>query len=557
MADNSLCDGCGTVLPLPEEEGGAVLCPSCGRVDRTTHPAPAAVAEPMVASESVATSTPVGSYQVVTTTFTTNQVLRTGSSIGCLIGLVVLLAVGGGIFAVVKGLSEGTGPFAGLKASSLYPSSGSTIVVPGEGAGTDVIVMATDNSDDSARKLVRAVLGEKGGEETWRSAALPKDMYSANLVIDGDHLWVGGESHLLLLSLETGAQQWATTLTDNLTTGCTDCFTVVGGTLVLRTNDAYVSAFAPATKEPRWSRRLQSPSASLTRAGAGVFVVDEPADGTAVTEIIKLDPATGKTLKTFRPTCPSSDFVPYPVEMSGADPIRAIPETGDLVTWFGFGYGCVTRFDATTGQVKWATGLPSGNFGEEAVINKGNLVFERSSGSPLRVDLADGRVTELEAVPDANALPRAITGRILLGETASTRGTTKGGLAAWDLRTGKRLWSVRLPGSSQPISRSAYRSSDALSEGDIRTLLVVDGPATRLVSFVGSDRSIRVQPLDPASGELGEARTDEIRSRHDSGGTPSITVESATGGRLVVGVDSIVEVVDLDGGGAVSWPPKN
>ncbi|QXC61184.1 PQQ-binding-like beta-propeller repeat protein [Aquihabitans sp. G128] len=561
MAESSVCEGCGTVLPLPDAEG-VVRCPSCGRVAWTRDPQDPFGPQgppPTLAPDPApfATWTPEPVFRTSTTT-TTRKGASSGSRVGCLITLVVLLVIGGATYGLIAGISKGTGPFRSLKPNQLYPSSGSSIVVPGEGSSTDLVKMVTDNGDGSQRKLVRVVIGPGGGKETWKSPPLPKDLYTAQLAIDGDDLWVGGGTHLILLSLETGAQRWQATLTDSLTTGCPGCFSVVDGTMVLRTDDAYVTAFAAESNEPRWSRRLQTAAGSVTVAGEDVYVIDDPPTAADLTQVVQLDPASGKVVRTFTPSCGPSDTVPFPIELHGGDPILRVPSSTDLVTYFGFGYGCVTRIDATTGKQRWKVGLEEGNFDQEgAVLNFQHLVFPRSSGSPLRVDLATGKVAELEALPDATAKPRAIVGTTLIAETSSTRGSTKGGLAAWDLTTGKRLWSVRLPGTSEPVSDGPYASSDALFDSTPRTLLVTGGSTVRLVTFTGSDRSIKVQAVDVATGDLGAPKVGTLRSRYDTGGTPSISIESVSPDRLVIGVDSIVEVLDLTDASDASWPPKN
>ncbi|CAN5469414.1 hypothetical protein BH10ACT1_BH10ACT1_36680 [soil metagenome] len=573
-----MCEGCGTVLPLPDA-AGVIRCPSCSRVAWTEDPsdpygpegpAPTPAPNPFTAPSSgaappFATWTPGPATSAWATTATSGPKPRPDSShpgnrVGCAITLVIVIAVIGAVTAAIIGVSSGSGPFAALQASKIYPSSGSTIVVPGEASSTDLITLATDNGDGSQRKLIRVVIDGSGGKETWKSAALPKDLYSAQLVIDGDDLWVGGQNHLLLLSLRTGVQKWEATLPDNLTTGCRSCFTVIGSTLVVRTDDAYVTGYSAASNESRWSHRLQNAAGGISIAGPALYVVDDPAKPQDLTQAVQLDPATGNVLKAFTPTCPAGESAPYPIEMGGGDPIAAVPGSTDVVSWFGSGYGCVTRIDTTTGKARWATSLPNGNYPDPddggAVIDDTHLLIRQPSAPPIQVDLATGKVRLLEAMPDAQAAPTAIVGTTILGTTTSTRGSAKAGLAAWDLNTGKRLWDRRLPGDSEPVSSGRYRSSDALFDGESRTLLVTGGKTVRLVTFSG-DRTIEIQALDVATGDLGTAVDATLHSRYGTAGTPSLAVESVTPERLVLGVDSIVEVLDLRTGTASSWPPKN
>ncbi|HEX2576012.1 MAG TPA: PQQ-binding-like beta-propeller repeat protein, partial [Aquihabitans sp.] len=452
------------------------------------------------------------------------------------------------------------GPLAATSASAdLYPLSGSATVLPGEPSGpTDVVLLATDNGSGSKRVVTRVKLGGDldEGELTWKSDPLPSDVYTASFAADAETVYVGAGDEVRSLSLRTGEERWRASLTDKVTTGCPDCFRIVDGTLVVRTDDSYLTGFSTESSEPRWSRRLASPSAAASIVGGSVLLVDDPPDAQALTEVTTIAPADGKVVRTFAPSCPQSPDTPFPIEMSAGDPVHAVPGTGDLVAAFGFGYGCIVRWEAATGAVRWATPLPDGNFEDEQppVITATDLVVTKTSGS-LRVDLATGRATPLEPVPDADTQPKAVVGTTLLAETTSTRGTTRGGLAAFDLASGRRLWSTQLESGAQPVSRGRYRSSDALFDGSPRTLLVTTGPTPLLLTFEGETREILRQELDVATGELTRGTERQFVSRFGSSGTPSITVESVDARSLLLSVDSIIEVVPLSGEGPIAtWP---
>ena len=173
-----------------------------------------------------------------------------------------------------------------------------------------------------------------------------------------------------------------------------------------------------------------------------------------------------------------------------------------------------------------------------------------------RIDLATGKVLPLEPVPNTEATGRIVVGRTLVAETEATRGT-KAGLGAWDLDSGKRLWSTPLPTGTQPVEQDdEYRNSDSVSEGADRTLLVDTDKGVRLVTFDGPDHALRTQALDLATGELGEAVERELPSRYSSSSSMSVTIEAVTPSHLVLTVDSLIAVVPVGTSGEVRRFPR-
>jgi hypothetical protein len=215
----------------------------------------------------------------------------------------------------------------------------------------------------------------------------------------------------------------------------------------------------------------------------------------------------------------------------------------------------VVRWESVSGTVRWTLGI-TGNFSSSdspPLISDRDLVLG-SSGSIVHVDLASGRGAELEQVPDAAAEPHSLSGRTLIGQTTATRGTSKGGVAAWDLTTNKRLWSVPLPKGAQPASTGPWASSDALFDGSPRSVLVTGGSSAQVVTFFGEDRVVDTQSLDLATGELGRPVRRTYLSRFSTSGTPSLTVEDISPDRLVISVDSLLEIVPLPDGEILRWP---
>ncbi len=389
---------------------------------------------------------------------TAAKAAKTGCGIGAvLVTLLVLAIIGGVIYAVTTGVSSVTKSISELTGSSsssqLYPSSGSVAVLPGEGSTSDLVLVVTDNSDDSKRKVVRTKVGPDGSETLWKSEPLPGDAYTASVAVEGDHLYVAAGDEVRLLSLATGAETWRATLTDKVTGRCTSCFAVVQKKLVVRTDDAYLTGFQASSNEPLWSRRLNSVSARANLVGGNLVLVDDAATPGTPAAVETLDPATGRAARSISPSCPAGGDIYSPVTMRAGAQVVAVPGTGDLVAVFGSSPGCVVRWESASGTIRWTLGI-TGNYSSSdspPLISSRDLVLG-NSGSMVHVDLGSGRGAELEQVPDAAAEPHHLSGRTLIGQTTSTRGTSKGGVAAWDLTTNKRLWSVPLPKGSQPAS---------------------------------------------------------------------------------------------------------
>lgn len=579
MASEMVCTQCGASLPHPDLKGFA-SCLACGHVNRVDRgdleaeeaqeqaeraERAAARAEAAATGRASAWTTPVtaGGWEpaarTVVLTKTNQQVKvrrRTAGAIGCLVPILVVLGVVG---AVVWGLRQPGGPLdPDASTSKLYPSGGTMEVLPGEASSADAVFAVTDNSADSARRLVRADL--MTGEVIWKAVPWDEGTYDAELAASGKDLWVGAGDRVGILSLATGKERFSVILSDKVTTGCAGCFTVFGDTLVVRSDDGFLTGFGPASSEPRWRYRLVSPSAKPTVVGSRLVVIDDGATGEAPVTAQTIDPATGKVIKAVDPACPDDGEISGDTELEIDTRIHPIPGTDDVVAAFGTSYACIARWQTTTGDVRWRTRLPSGlSFIDDEVglASAADFVFGDTDNGTSRIDLATGKVLPLEPLPDTEATGRVIVGRTLVAETDATRGT-KSGLAAWNLDTGKRLWATQLPTGTTPVDQDdGYRWSESVSEGSDKTLLVGTGTGVRLVTFDGPDHAARTQEIDLATGELGEATERKLPTRYSSASSSmSITIQSVTASRLILTVDSLVSVVPLGTAGEVRRFPR-
>lgn len=489
---------------------------------------------------------------------------KTGRRIGCAIAPFVGVAIFGAIiFGAVRScdVDSVTSSFKEFAFdSSQLTLSGSGTVLPATGDRADVVMVLQDTEDsETTRHVARISFTGDQSKLEWQSEALGDDTYRAEVALVADTLFAGVDDQVYALDPATGKTKWTATLRDKLSPGCDRCFASVGGRLVVRTTDAYVTAYGTRSSESLWERRLNSTSGSMSVAGGRLFIVDDPEDSEAITPVAMVDPASGRSIRTTAPRCPKSGETPWELEMSAGDEVLPVPGSRDVMAAFGFGDGCVVRWDPATGVQKWTSRLNgmSGPGSDKAVVGSQDLVLGGSGGPLVTVYLPNGKARELETPGDLTAQPSQIVGRQLVALTVTTRGTPKGGLAAWDLATGERTWANASLGTAQPVSNGSSHSSDALFDGTPRSLLVPVGKGLNVFVFEGTERTFTVAPIDLATGELGPEVRRAFLTRYDSG-TPSLTIEGRSADRLVVSIDNLLQTIPVSGRGALaSYPEKD
>lgn len=575
------------MLPLPDL-AGLITCPSCGRVTRVapTEPTsadPGAPSEPRPsggwAPPPVAAPPPGGSWgpaPAVEGAPRPDPPRPSGRSgdggagaskaarrIGCgLVPVVIVVAIALVIISAVRScdLGDVTNAIDAASGSDAITLSGTVNLLPSEpDASTTDLVAVTQRSDGGSveRRISRISFGPDGAEQVWESDPVSDDASRLAVAVSGDTLFAGIGTDVYALDIDTGERRWSTEVRDEITFGCGDCFVVARERLVVRTADAYLTAFGTASAEPQWTRRLTSPQGTTWKAGEHLLVVDDAEDGSEPTPVSLVDASNGKTIRTVRPSCPEGEGSgPWVPSMGPNDTIHPVAGSEDVVAAFGFGDACVVRWSPTSGEVRWTSRLTgAGSLDEEGwALGAKDLVVQLSGSQLVTVDLGSGKAALLEPVADASAEPTVIIGRTLVGATTSTRGTTKGGIAGWDLTSGERRWAEAAPQNAQLVSEGRYRSSDALFDSSPRFTVVRSADAVRLFTFEGTERTFTVHDLDPATGELGSPIRRAFLTRYDSG-TVSLTVDGNRGGRLVITIDNLVQALPVTGRGeVVSFP---
>lgn len=565
-----LCTSCGAELP-PPDVAGLITCPNCQRVTRSDELGTAGAGWP---APPVAAPTPGGSWAPPSPVAGApspppavdrsaklrgpgGSTVRSAGAKGCGVALaiaaVLAIAVVGTVRSCSSAVNDAISSIPSVSTSSLITLSGTSTVVASSGGRTDVIATIQENAgSDTVRRLALIRFADGRSQKVWETEPIGDSASRAEIAQAGTTFFAGVDDTLYAIDAQTGDTRWSTTLRDKVTTGCPECFGTAKGNLVVRTADAYVTAFGQRSSEPLWTKRLNSPSGSLAVVGGQPLVIDDPEDATARTTVALLDPADGRVVRATAPTCPRNEDTPWELEISPGDTISEVGTQHDVVAAFGFGDACVVRWNPASGAIKWTSRLDGASSlqAEQQVMGERDLVVSASGGAMVSIDLSTGKAHLLEVPADVRVTPDRIVGRTLVADTVTVRGTPKGGLAGWDLTNGDRIWAGTSLGRAQPTSRSRYFSSDALFDGSPRSLLVPAGEGLNSFVFDGTDRTFAVRPLDLGSGDLGTEVKRGFVSQYESG-TPSLTVEAITPTHLLVSVDSRLQIIPVSGRGAV------
>lgn len=571
MDGGSLCKSCGAILPLPDLEGNAA-CLSCGRNHRTPTPAPDPTPAPTPPRAERLDPTGAGVPWTPDVTISVAKAPkrnRTASGLGCLLTVFVVIgAISAAIVVFARSVStdvkESLDRAFDVDPTRLSLGAGSVVVldpagadgkvVDGAGGPTEVAAVVYDAQHDT-RFVARLPLTAGGDrpEPVWTSEPFPSGTYDAAVAQIGGTVLLGVADEVWALDAATGARSWTAPLPDKVSAGCATCFTVVGDTLVVVTQDDQVHAYGTASATPRWTRRLESPSARVLVSDAGVVVSDQDPAKPGSQLVTVLDPASGAPRSALSPTCPGRDGG-FPTTMNFADRVLAVPGSPDLVGSISFGGTCLVRWDGTTGQIRWTTTAEAGGSldADDALVTADRLFAPTADGAMLSVDLATGGSSRLALPPDVTAVPVAVTGNLLVAETTTTRGTTRGGLAAWDLGTGQAVWQSAMPDGSKPFSDRLSGSSESLFPDSPLSTVVAVGAELRLATFSGDTYTASVRTIDPATGALGEPRSWAFG---DGPGIPSLRLHQVTPEGMVLTADSgllfLPFAADAD---PVGWP---
>ena len=350
MSTSSLCDRCGAMLPLPDLEG-RVSCLSCGRSVKVAPAAGPLVSDGHTKRSSRTGPKPAATKVDLDSTGTPRPTWnrRPPSRARRLIRRALVTAF---VLALVTPILRDRSDHDSTPSPPRYSlKAGSTLLLPSEGATTDLLAVMVDRQ---ARRhvVVRysyAAENTGGGDLIWASDPLANDGYEVSYAVDGDDLYLVTRSEAWKLDLATGERQWVSQLPDLVPPRCPDCFSVIDGHLVAQTIDGQVSALASDSGEELWSRRFDDPGGSVAVAHGRLLVVDESTEADTAT-VYRLDAATGDEQNGQILRCAVDDRA-SDVIASVSTEVFAVPESTDVVAFFGLGVGCVMRWDVDSAEI--------------------------------------------------------------------------------------------------------------------------------------------------------------------------------------------------------------
>ena len=436
--------------------------------------------------------------------------------------------------------------------------AGSTMVLPSTGATTDLLAVVFDQQ---ARRYVVARYSYTaqhtgGGDLVWVSDPIPSSGRDVSYAVDGDDLYLVTGPSVWKLDSATGERQWESELSDRVAPDCPDCFSVIDGHLVAQTIDGQVVALASGSGKEVWRRRFEDPGGSVAVAHGQLLVVDRSPEIDAAT-VYRLDPTTGEERNGRALRCTRDDSH-LDALGSASTPVFAIPDSNDVVAFFGFGVGCALRWNVDSADVRWEGTWEFGpqSFGPPPVLSAHHLAISTSPSDVVVIDLDDGHIRALEAIVDTDITPWAIAGTTVLAASESQRGTTRAGLVGWDAETGERSW---VEGSGQPsaLVDRTVRSGANLTAGE-RLWIAMDAEAQAdgeptVVEIDHASRQATVRTIDPATGETVRSRAVAYRHRRDASRSGWLSFEDQRDGVLVVELEGLLQVIDVRAGLLLGW----
>lgn len=588
MPGRSICTRCGATLPAPDLDGNQV-CISCG-LFHTTDPAaadaplppeppappippvppvpppPPGASGPFGASAGGASfghsggpssgttaAPPGGAFSAGPQKVAAPPVGKKRGGIGCLLVAMVVVLVGvvgaiAGVAWLVDAVDEAgtTGP----GGSRFRPLGGEVTVLRGDDGTPEQVAALASVYGSGDRTVVLAEPDDEGGEVIWDAQLVPDDVYSARFVATDDLVVAGLGRRVLGLDRATGETRWQAEVSDVLSPACSDCLTLVDGHVVVFSADAQVTVIDPADGSALWSRRLESASGWVKPFGDQLLVIDQPEGG--ATTVTLTEVADGAEGATHTPSCPDPRLPERTIEASpGSMVLERVPGTDDLVAQFSFGRACTTRWEATTGTLRWNRAIEEAvDTDAEAAITATDMVTSTSQGL-IHASLAEGTVTVVAAPADSYLDgPVWLRGTTALAVATTTRGTPRALVVAIDLRSREQMWTLDLPQGAEPLVEGDTFGT-TLFPGGAAFLVVPTDDALRLVTIEGGGR-LTVSDVDPATGRTEIVGTDAVPGVSDSSTT--IYLDSVGADDVAITVDASTHVVDLTTGTiAASW----
>ena len=406
-----------------------------------------------------------GSGGVTSLPMATPQPQRS-SRLGCLIAVIIVLAVLGAVPAILFSTSPQAGAFIGqLLSGNVQQALGTastigTRIVIGR---TGTIIPGTNDGPPEAIMLTTQYPASGGASETrlvavstttrtllWQSGPLDSKLYDTPIQSTTDFIFIVNQQQLMALRRTDGSLGWQDTLADKLSLSLCDCVKLVGTKLAVFSDDGTLEVFDTATGKSQWkvSAKADSPR-GLYVLGKRVAFMDRDADNHGLLRAFDL--ATGKETSA-QPECPSPDQN-YTSYGDWTTPLSLSPTGTEFYLAFGSSPACVQSWDAQTLKMSWSSQLPndfSGSVEDLQPVFSADTLFmaNRSSVLAFALDQGDARTVISNAGYSFDGM--TTHGDDVILTATSQRGTRRYAIWAVNGASGETHWTFDM-GEAPPM----------------------------------------------------------------------------------------------------------
>lgn len=204
---------------------------------------------------------------------------------------------------------------------------------------------------------------------------------------------------------------------------------LVGGNLIIGTDDGSVSAIDARTSELRWTQHLPGVGQNIAGDGGKLVFLDDTGVGV-------LDPATGTP--------------GWHVDLATS---TSRPTVDDGQVYVGASDGTVRALDLQTGAQTWRWDGPSGIPVRADVILDGVVYVATNDGRLILVDRSSGQqICTFRTLATRVAVPLVANGTVYVSNVVMDGGAQTGQVAAIDGRTCEPRWKFLPPSGDQAMA---------------------------------------------------------------------------------------------------------
>ena len=392
---------------------------------------------------------------------------RRSSWLGCVIWVVIIVAIVGAIPAIIFASSPQAAAFvqellsgnvqqalgtASTIGTRIVIASSGTIVPGANDAPPEAIMLTTQypaSGGASERRLVAVSTTTR--KLLWQSGPLDAKLYDTPILATTDFVFIVNQQQLMALRRTDGTVGWQDTLADKLSTSLCDCVKLVGTRLAVFSDDGTLEVFDTATGKSQW--KVSSKSASprgLYVLGKRLAFMDRDANTHGV--LRAFDVTTGKET-SVQPQCAAADQS-YTSYGDWTTPLYLSPAGTEFYLLFGSSPVCVQRWDAQSLKMAWSTQWPndvSAGNGDLTPVFSADTLYMASESGALAFALDTGAEHAVFSNPDNSFTLLGTHGADVLLTARSQRGTTRYAIWAVNGTSGDTHWMFDL-GENPPMT---------------------------------------------------------------------------------------------------------